>query len=295
MKLRLLIMIGALLVLGAGPTLAQNTGIVTLDTTVGEFSDGQYLATGEEITFFIRLTNDVGLDISGITNGFRVYSEDGAQWTTAAGDNSHDPTLAGLFDLVWYINHLGITGMDSDTVGFAGAVMNFDGMPVDYDGVPYSITIGPIDVSHAGKHLCLDSCYYPPSGDWKWADIGAGLEFPTWDGPHCWVITDPGDVHRDNAAALPISFSLSQNYPNPFNPSTQVKFDLPQRSEVDLTVYNVLGQEVTTLVHETMAAGSYTADWDGTSRTGSPVASGVYFYRLSAGDFTETKKMMLLK
>jgi hypothetical protein len=92
------------------------------------------------------------------------------------------------------------------------------------------------------------------------------------------------------AAGMPKSFSLAQNYPNPFNPNTEISFALPVASRVELTVYNVLGQTVTTLVDGDMPAGEHIVSWNASS-----VSSGVYFYRLSTNGFVETKKMMLLK
>lgn len=94
---------------------------------------------------------------------------------------------------------------------------------------------------------------------------------------------------------LPTSYALSQNYPNPFNPNTEIKFDIPVRSHVTLTVYNVLGQRITTLVDKEMPPGSYVADWNSTSDNGTEVTSGIYFYKLETDDFIQTKKMLLLK
>ena len=90
--------------------------------------------------------------------------------------------------------------------------------------------------------------------------------------------------------SLPEAYALKQNYPNPFNPITQVAFDLPKASHVKLTVYNVLGQEVDVLVDQKMEAGSHVTDWDAES-----FSTGVYFYRIAAENFSETKKMLLLK
>jgi hypothetical protein len=95
------------------------------------------------------------------------------------------------------------------------------------------------------------------------------------------------------AAALgdltPNKFSLSQNYPNPFNPSTTIRYDLPTSLKVSLNIYNTLGQLVATLVDEKMEPGSYTVQWNAN------VPSGVYFYRLQAGEYMEAKRMILLK
>ena len=89
---------------------------------------------------------------------------------------------------------------------------------------------------------------------------------------------------------LPDKYELSQNYPNPFNPSTTIKFSLPTAGLATLVVYDVLGGEVTSLVNEEKPAGYYEIKFDASS-----LANGVYFFRLNANDFVETKKMILLK
>lgn len=98
------------------------------------------------------------------------------------------------------------------------------------------------------------------------------------------VVDDP--VHK----ALPLTYSLAQNYPNPFNPSTTIQYSLPHRSNVRLVIYNLLGQQVHTLVNEEQSAGWKEIRWNA-----APLASGVYFYTLNAGNFAETKKMVLMK
>lgn len=89
---------------------------------------------------------------------------------------------------------------------------------------------------------------------------------------------------------IPKRFALSQNYPNPFNPATNINFDLPKGENVKLVIYNMLGQEVKTLINEYKAAGSYKVDFDASS-----LSSGTYLYRLTAGDNVDTKKMILVK
>ena len=84
--------------------------------------------------------------------------------------------------------------------------------------------------------------------------------------------------------------SLSQNYPNPFNPTTLISYQLPVSGQVTLKVYDMLGREIATLVSERENAGSYSVKFDG-----SRLSSGVYFYRLQAGSFSQTKKLMLVK
>jgi hypothetical protein len=86
-----------------------------------------------------------------------------------------------------------------------------------------------------------------------------------------------------------------QNYPNPFNPTTKIDYSLEKPSQVSLKVYNVLGVEVATLVNGRQEAGSYTVPFSGISGNTSTFASGVYFYRLEAGSFVSTKKLVLMK
>ncbi len=94
---------------------------------------------------------------------------------------------------------------------------------------------------------------------------------------------------------IPYEFKLSQNYPNPFNPITNIRFQLPEASKVTLKIYNILGQEIKTVVSKNLDAGYHTVKWDGTNDFGLKVASGVYIYQVKAGSFIASKKMVFLK
>ncbi|UCD95518.1 MAG: T9SS type A sorting domain-containing protein [Candidatus Zixiibacteriota bacterium] len=94
---------------------------------------------------------------------------------------------------------------------------------------------------------------------------------------------------------MPGRFRLHNSYPNPFNPATIISYDLPVACHVKLEIFNILGQRVKTLVDKQMEAGSYELTWNGTDRSGFPMASGIYFYQLTAGDFSSSRKMLLLK
>jgi len=95
--------------------------------------------------------------------------------------------------------------------------------------------------------------------------------------------------------AMPLSYQLKQNYPNPFNPETRIYFEIPQTHDVTILIYNSLGQKVRTLVNKNFTAGQHIVNWNGLSDEGSTVASGVYFYRIKAGDFIESRKMVLIR
>ena len=100
---------------------------------------------------------------------------------------------------------------------------------------------------------------------------------------------------EDSVDLLPISFSLKQNFPNPFNPMTTISYSLPEQSTISLTVYDVRGQEITTLQNEVKPPGNYKAQWDGTNQSGGSVSTGVYFCRLQSGSFSQTIKMVYLR
>lgn len=102
--------------------------------------------------------------------------------------------------------------------------------------------------------------------------------------------------HEEVQLNLPEEFELYQNYPNPFNPTTTIRFNLAENNvKVNLIIYNVLGQKVKTLVNEVYQAGRYRAVWDGTNDAGMPVSTGVYIYRIQAGDIVQSKKLTFIK
>ena len=114
---------------------------------------------------------------------------------------------------------------------------------------------------------------------------------------YTYTVTDANGASASlSLQTRPTAFSLADNFPNPFNPATTIKYALPQAADVELTVYNVIGQPVRTLVAEHQSAGRYAVEWDATNDSGHSLSSGMYFYRLQAGEeFREVKKMLLLK
>jgi hypothetical protein len=113
----------------------------------------------------------------------------------------------------------------------------------------------------------------------------------------CWIAKGlPGvTTDVDDATVVPSTFALAQNYPNPFNPTTTIEFSLAKREMVMIEIFNTLGQKVRTLLNESKGAGSHSIEWTGTDDAGDPVSTGVYLYRLTAGDVAQTKKMLLVK
>jgi murein DD-endopeptidase MepM/ murein hydrolase activator NlpD len=106
-------------------------------------------------------------------------------------------------------------------------------------------------------------------------------------------------ISKDNESSekgtAPTAYMLSQNYPNPFNPETEISFSLPERTQVSLIIYNILGKKVMTLVNETRDAGTYNVRWNGKDEAGNALASGIYFCRLKTESFEKTMKMVMMK
>ena len=99
----------------------------------------------------------------------------------------------------------------------------------------------------------------------------------------------------DNEIVEPISFSLADNYPNPFNPSTTIEYSIAEPSFVNLSIFDASGRLVKALVSESKVADNYSISWDGTNDSGVSVSAGMYLYKIDAGNFVETKKMLLVK
>ena len=104
------------------------------------------------------------------------------------------------------------------------------------------------------------------------------------------LTTQPVGIRNEHSSTFPITFNLQQNYPNPFNPTTTIEFNIPKSSRVKLILYDIVGREVARLVNEQLNAGSYQVKWDA-----AVVPSGIYLYQIQAEQFTETKKMILLR
>jgi len=161
---------------------------------------------------------------------------------------------------------------------------------------PYDTLSGHFNQHVPNSAPLGDYFYWVFCGDYPSVLIdSAGFPFEVIAG----VLTDTEDNgwlltglfrEGDDLTDLPSQFALLHNYPNPFNARTVINYQLPVRSSVRLEVYNLLGKKVATLVDAEEQAGYRSVSWDG-----SGVSSGIYFYKLMAGDFTETKRMMLIK
>jgi len=117
----------------------------------------------------------------------------------------------------------------------------------------------------------------------------------SWDTKIINVVLNVTNGDDNDSSELPEAVTLNGNYPNPFNPETEIKFQLPDNTEINLSVYNLKGQLVRILMDNYLPSGSHSVIWDGKTNNGEMVGSGVYFYKLTAGETSETRKMILLK
>lgn len=163
--------------------------------------------------------------------------------------------------------------MVDDKANFGNAIIKLETEELEY----FALELEP------------DSKYFWRVRAWYLPDIGDDPEWSDWS--YIWSFTTglPSDVPGGLSSA-PHIYSLSQNHPNPFNPKTTISFSLARTELVTIAIYNILGQKIETLMSETKSAGNWTVEWNGTN-----AASGIYFYRITAGEFTDTRKMTLLK
>jgi len=131
------------------------------------------------------------------------------------------------------------------------------------------------------------------SGDWT---VFATDGVDTTQSGDVWNITlDASDVLSVDGEILPTVFALHQNYPNPFNPTTKIRYDLPEDALVSITIYDIMGRSIRSLVNSQQTAGYRSIQWNATNNLGEPVSAGMYIYMIQAGEFRQVKKMVLLK
>ena len=152
----------------------------------------------------------------------------------------------------------------------------------------YTFLVESIEMIHTWRAAKLDV------GD-PWVSTGQNQWTYNLDERNWAVFTLATAVENYGVADIPKAYKLFRNYPNPFNPTTTITYQLPKASQIRLTVYNLLGQEVRTLVNTKQAAGSYSIEWNSRDNNNELVPTGVYVYKIEAGDFVQSRKMVLVK
>jgi len=315
-----LIMLAILLLSFGGVQAADSVSVsiydATNDVVLDPATDTIYTqdTEGADIDYQIRIAIESDIDISGMTLGFRLWSNDGVIWQYNAqsggfGDNTEavivpptsrfDPAAGtGSFDMTGLlVVEKDYDGMLDDSLVFGGVGLNntLAAGPME-DMIAIHVTFGGVDSGQI-KTFCIDSSFVPPAGAWIFTPE-MGLPFPPGFAPAiCFPVQrDPLSDVGDGKNAVPHVFELAQNYPNPFNPTTMIKYSVARKTHVNISIYNILGQNVVTLVNEEKDAGSvHEVVWDGCDDAGNPVSSGIFVSRLVAGNAVVTNRMTLVK
>ncbi len=201
----------------------QGQGVYTIDHVDGLWNTDT-LNINTPITFYIRTNNNSGVNVTGHSNGFRIYSNSDAQWAQTV------PALTGtitpsMFEQV-FVNEFSLDGMGADTIGFAGFRLFATGIPDGFNEITYTITVGPIDASYHQGDICIDSTFYPPISQWTWS-TPEGDKFPDWGGPFCYTIFDPTAPTTSNliVSTDSIHFSALEGGSNPVSQNFTVSSD----------------------------------------------------------------------
>lgn len=270
-----------ILTLLALPTLAAAqfptfNGVISIDTVVA--------APGGHFGVPVRLTNN-DLEIAGLQIPIQFSSPYLTVDSISYVGSLKPATMASAEQIDNGSDTLSFVYYPSiDTYPIATITASSGVLATIYFTLSASAPDGPIGI---------DSLYTPASLYWTgvgFSDAAGDLYLPAGFEPGAVVVSIPTAIDDELTDGLPAEFALAQNYPNPFNPVTTIEFSLPRAGHTLLEVYNVLGQRVVTLVDRTLEAGSHQAEFDGANQP-----SGVYFYRISSPQGTQTKKMLLLK
>jgi len=247
----------------------------------------------DERSYGVQQTTDGGYIITGATESYGNGEND--IWlikTDSNGDSLWTKTFGG----------------SSDDTGYSVQQTTDNGYIIA--GWTYSYGNGNLDAWLIKTDSNGDSLWTKTFGGNGW-DYGVSIQ-KTFDGGYIftgatysygngesdvWLIKTDSDgvVEIASTFNLPATYNIHQNYPNPFNPVTTLRYDLPEQANVNIIIYDMLGRQVRTLLNQTQDAGYRSVIWNATNDYGNPVSAGVYLYKIQAGEFVQTKKMVLLK
>lgn len=265
----------------SGGTTTTTTAATTTTTTT---SQGGTITIQENATGFCDVDGTIDTNHTGYTGtGF-------ANTTNATGmgiDYSVNVTTAGTYTFTWRYSN-GSSTRPAELQAESSTIISNISFTGTADWDTWTTLSGNASLSTGVQSIRLE------------ATGSAGLpniDYMSISGPGIAVATCGSGkrIANDIDTDLPGSYSLSQNYPNPFNPKTNISFALPEAERVTITIFNLAGEEVVKLVDGYRGAGSHTVIWDGRDSNGHRVVSAIYLYRMQAGEFTDTKKMFLVK
>ena len=262
--------------------------LTTIDTTI-------------TLQFFENYNTESGWDFCMVD----VTTNGGVTWTSLRGSAGNAPSgnsygwITTILDITPFAgNEIQIRFYfdTTDSIGNDGPGWFFDDVVVHFEGVPWL----PIDPNSgtiiAGQSANITITYDASNlieGEYS-ADITILSNDPAEPEVIIPVTLTVGYVNTEHGV-LPVVTKLQDNYPNPFNPTTNIAYSVKEAGNVNLKVYNVKGQLVRTLVNDVKETGNYTSTWNGTDNSNKSVSSGVYFYKMKSGNYSSTKKMILMK
>ena len=244
--------------------------------------------TGSEVTFTINIVDNepirgIELDIfhdfadltySGVSRGEKLQELVNDQGIPAQMTILGNPVEDHVKVLAYSVNRARTegNGMEGNLLHLAYTLADGASLP---ENISFYFTVVNIPGTSLNPELLNVVCSYPSQ-----------------DSP---AVVNTTVASADQRSILPSEYALFQNYPNPFNPNTQITFDVPASEFVMLRVFNLLGQDVHTLINKSMTPGRYTVEWNGNDMLNNEVASGVYFYELRGKSFISRKKMLLIR
>ena len=240
---------------------AESERYIDKTMVIGRHSNAKDIKDGMDIPLLPSVGKGLSMALS-LDNGTRF-------------DHSSDIRSIDEQNGVWSVSIF--SGSDPGPVQFSAAAEG---------SIPPEISVAVLDIQT--RKIYTDVLVNPFTIDER-LNLAYELKF---------VAGDPAYVESmllEILSQIPSEFSLGQNYPNPFNPITRLDYLLPRRSDVSIRVYNMLGQEIITLLRQEQPYGKYSVSWNGLDKSGKQVASGVYFTELRAGSIRKTRKMLLLK
>jgi hypothetical protein len=248
-----------------------------------------------DLGYSLEIAADYGYLFVGATSSYGLgYNDAYVVKTTADGTVEWERTFGGARDDRAY----SVTYTPDGNYALTGTTETFGAGGSDIYVVKitplgetlWSVTEGGTQADYC-RSICIDARgnYVLAGYSYSYSTGGSDLYLATLLGDQ------PTPVEDDLWPLLPSGYALNQNYPNPFNAGTTVEFTIPRRTNVQIAVFNLLGQEVKSWPVESLAAGTHRVRWDGRPDNGDDLASGVYFFRLEADEFRSVRKLVLLK
>ena len=297
---------------GGGIYMSESSPVLTnlsvIDNTADDDGGGMFLLNSNPTMTNMRISGNMANDHSG---GMFLWNSNPTMTDVTISGNTAIDDGGGMYQLDSEPTMTNVTISDNTADDDGGGMYLNTSSPILINSIiwnnePVSIHVNgneSPDISYSDiegdwqgeGNIDVDPLFCnPDSGDYNLTEnspcIGTGFEGANMGANEvgCGTLSTDRDV-------IPLQFVLHQNYPNPFNPVTTLRYDLPEDAMVTITVYNMMGRQVSTLVSSHQNAGYKSVQWNATNNSGQPISAGLYIYTIQAGEFSQTRKMILLK